>query len=202
MPINIVIPDDFFNDDQKTKLMALFGVTDDAQFSDALGRVILAALEEYREMFLGMGMPSRASEIREYRLYHLIKYFFRGRIPDELDVSSMFQLPESRSKNLILYVLTRFRYDLKDEILNTLKQIALEAELDRGTGEYHVYIGSQNMVEELDQIIQRAGIKYKKLTKNRNESNMYSISPNSYMVICNNLQIEPKVEKAKAKVKK
>ena len=199
MSTNIEIPDDFFTAEEKTRLMRLFGTNNDAQFLDALGRVILASLDEYKEMFLGMGMPSRASEIREFRLYHLIKQFFNGQIPDELEVSSMFQLPESRSKNLILYVLTRFRFDLEKEISNTIKRIVLDAIENKKTGDYHVYIGSQNMVDELNRIIQRAGIKYKKLTKDRNESSMYSIAPDSYKILYDSLRIEedPKSRRAK-----
>src|SRR3990172_1486465 len=184
MPIKIEVPDGFFNKEEKDKLMVLFGANSDKAFTDALERIVLAALDEYREMFLGMGLPSRASEIREFRLYHLIKRFFRGRIPDELEVSSIFQLPEARSKNLILYVLTRFRYDLDGEILNTLRNIVHEAEIVDETGEYQIYTGSQNMVEEFDRIISRSGIRYKRLLKSRTESNMYLIAADSFEVIC------------------
>jgi len=192
MPTTIEIPDDFFNADEKAKLKVLFGARNDKQFGEALGKVVLAALDEYRDMFLGMGLPSRASEIREFRLFYLIKRFFNKRIPDELEVSSMFQLPESRSKNLILYVLTRFRYNVEEEILSTLRQIITEAERVGDGVEYRVFIGSQNMVDELDRIIARAGVKYKRLNKIRSESNMYSIAPDSYNKICKSLGVEGK----------
>lgn len=187
MPLQIKIPDNFFNNDEKIKLMTLLKVDTDEAFVNALCKVILAALDEYRDMFLGMGLPSRADEIREYRLYYLIKRYFDGRIPDELEVSSMFQLPESRSKNLILYVLTRFHYDLREEILNTLREIINGAELNHEGLEYRVFIQSKNMVEELDRIIGRGGVRYRKLTKARNESNMYLIALDSYEIIRKNL---------------
>lgn len=189
MSITIEIPDGFFKDDEKNKLMRLLETRNDEEFSNALGKIVFAALDEYKEMFLGMGMPSRASEIREFRLYHLIKRFFNGRIPDELEVSSMFQLPESRSKNLILYVLTRFRYDLENDIQNTLIQIINEAEYKKEINEYRVYIGSKNMVEELDRIIARGGVRYKRLIKISGESNMYSIAADSYNIIRKSLRI-------------
>ena len=185
MPIQIEIPDDFFTDDQKETLRMLFQADNDKKFKSSLGKVVLAALDEYRDMFLGQGLPSRSNEIREFRLYYLIKRFFDGRIPDELEVSTMFQLPESRAKNLILYVLTRFRYNLEDEILATLREIVKSAEPDdkKQVHEYRVFIGSGNMVEELNRVISRGGVRYKHLTRIRNESNMYSISPDSYSVI-------------------
>jgi hypothetical protein len=189
MPTTIQIPDNFFREDEKEKLKVLLNVGTEEKFGEALNKIILAALDEYRDMFLGMGLPSRADEIREYRLYYLIKRFFNGRIPDELEVSSMFQLPESRSKNLILYVLTRFHYDLDEEILNTLKEIIRGAERIHEGLEFRVFIQSRNMVEELDRIIGRGGVRYKKLSKARNESNMYIIAPDSYEVICRYLGI-------------
>jgi hypothetical protein len=187
MPINIEIPDDFFNADEKANLNLMFGAANDKQFAEAVGKVVLAALDEYRDMFLGMGLPSRASEIREFRLFYLIKRFFNGRIPDELEVSNMFQLPESRSKNLILYVLSRFRFNLEEEILNTLRQIIAEAEKVSDGVEYRVFIGSKNMVDEFDRIIARAGVRFRRLTKIRGESNMYAIAPDSFNVIRRNL---------------
>jgi len=191
MPLQIEIPDNFFTDDEKEKLKVLFYVKTDEAFVTALGKVVLAALDEYRDMFLGKGLPSRADEIREYRLYYLIKRYFNGRIPDELEISSMFQLPESRSRNLILYVLTRFHYDLTSEVTNTLRKIIQAAEAVNDGKEYRVFIQSQNMVEELDRIIGRCGVQYKKLSKVRNESNMYLIAPDSYGVICKCLGIKP-----------
>jgi hypothetical protein len=189
MSTQIEIPENFFEDNEKEKLKVLFNVDTEEAFVKALGKVILTALDEYRDMFLGMGLPSRADEIREYRLYYLIKRFFDGRIPDELEVSSMFQLPESRSKNLILYVLTRFHYDLANEVTDTLRGIIKSAEAINNGIEYRVFIQSKNMVEELDRIIGRSGVRYKKLSKVRNETNMYLIATDSYKIICELLGI-------------
>ena len=190
MPIHIEIPDGFFKEEEEENLRILLRVSTDEDFTISLNHVVLAALDEYRDMFLGMGLPSRADEIRQFRLYYLIKRYFNGRIPDELEVSSMFQLPETRSKNLILYVLTRFRFNLENEILNTLRQIITSAEQTHDGQEYYVFIGSKNMIDELDRIIARAGIRYKRLTKIKNEPNQYSIAPDSYEIICRHLGIE------------
>lgn len=190
MPIQIEIPDGFFAEDEQEKLKLLFGVKTDDSFAKALNRVALAALDEYRDMFLGMGMPSRANEIREFRLYYLIKRFFQGRIPDELEVSSLFQLPESRSKSLILYVLTRFRYDLEGEIYDTLRTSIAEADvIDKGR-EYRAFIPSANMVEELNRIISRSNPRFRRLSKVRSEPHLYSIAPDSYNALCKHLGIK------------
>ena len=189
MPIQIEIPENFFTAEQKEKLYNLFKVTSEEAFADALGRVVLAALDEYRDMFLGMGLPSRANEIREFRLFYLIKRYFNGRIPDELEISSMFQLPESRSKNLILYVLTRFRFNLEQEILNTLRNIIREAEVIDEGQRYRVFIQSANMREELNRIIARSDARLRPLTNIRNEPNFFSIALDSYTVLRRHLGI-------------
>jgi len=189
MPIQIEIPDDIFTGEQKEKLYNLFRVTNEEAFANALGRVVLAALDEYRDMFLGMGLPSRANEIREFRLYYLIKRYFNGRIPNELEISSMFQLPETRSKSLILYVLTRFRFNLEEEILNTLRNIVREAEVINEGHEYRVFIQSANMREELNRIIARRGVRYHPITNIRNEPNLFSIAPDSYEILRQHLGI-------------
>jgi hypothetical protein len=191
MAIQIEIPEGYFPGDQKESLELLFNIdpaspSAEEDFREDLTKVVLAALDEYRDMFLGMGLPSRASEVREFRLYHLIKRFFNKRIPDELSVSSMFQLPLSSAKSLVLYVLTRFRYDLEEEILCTLQDIVVSAERvgANGVEEYRVFIGCENMVDELDRIIaKRGGFRLKKLSKVRDEPNMYWIAADSYRVL-------------------
>ncbi len=194
MPIQLRIPDGFFKDDEKEKLTRLFEAENDSEFRESLNQIVLAALDEYRDMLLHKGMPSRSDEIREYRLYYLIKRYFCGFIPDELEVSRLFQLPLTRARNLILYVLTRFRYDLTEEIHNTLQDIVQSAEHLR-TGEmeeYRVFIGSENMVDELNRIIATSGgLRYQQLTKVRGESNLYAITVDSYDVLARYLLSQP-----------
>ncbi len=71
-------------------------------------------------MFLGRGFPSHADEIQQHRLYLMIKYCFKDTLPSEAQVSSIFQLTQSKSRSLICSVLTRFHYELTED-LKTLK---------------------------------------------------------------------------------
>lgn len=191
MSISIEIPTDFFTPDEETKLRQLLNANTDPQFKTALSKVVFAALDEYKDMFLGSGLPSRADEIRQFRLYYLIKRYFDGRIPDELEISTMFQVPESKAKSLILNVLARFRYHLEEEITRTLQQIIQGAEHHHTPDDYRVFIGSENMIAELDRIISKAGVRYKTLSKVRNEPNMYAIASDSYALLCQQLHISP-----------
>jgi hypothetical protein len=178
MPIQIELPDDLFDDDQTARLKTLFNTPDDGAFRDALTRVTCAALTEYRDMFLGMPMPSRADEIRQHRLFHLIKHYFRDRVPSEADVSAMFQLAQRESRRLIGSVITRFRFHLADELSNTLREI-VESAQGQADGSYHVVIQSDNAVDELNLIIGINAPGCDPIAKVRNMARTYTIAPDS-----------------------
>lgn len=180
MPINIELPDDFFTADERERLKELFKTQDDAEFSEALQKVVRAGLSEYKEMFLGMGLPSRADEIQQHRLFHLIKYYFGGRLPSEPEVTSMFQLTESRSRRLIRSVMTRFHYALGLEIQNTLREAIDQAQFDGDSEMYRVVIQSDNVLEEFNRIIGMVAPRLGRVRKVPNMSRTYSVSVDSY----------------------
>jgi hypothetical protein len=192
MPINIELPDDFFTDDERQKLKDLFRTQDDTEFSEALQKVVRAALSEYKEMFLGMGLPSRADEIRQHRLFHLIKHYFRERLPSEAEVSSLFQLTQSRSRSLLRYTMTRFHYDLEQETQNTLKETVKQAQFNDDKKEYRVVIQSDNVLNELNLIIATVAPSLDPVSKVRNMSRTYSISEDSHDALCKYLGISKK----------
>lgn len=99
--INIEINDGFFNEEEVEKLKILFKTENNDQFVTAIQDITYAALTEYKEMLLGKGLSTRADEIKQHRLYLLVKHFFHGVIPNESEVSSVFQLTESESRALI-----------------------------------------------------------------------------------------------------
>ncbi|NMB18828.1 MAG: hypothetical protein GX984_05170, partial [Erysipelothrix sp.] len=96
--ITIQLTNDLLDETEIQKLMTLFNCQSDEEFNLALKNVILAALTEYKEMLLGKGLPTRADEIKQHRLFHLVKHYFQGVMPTEAEVSSMFQLTETESR--------------------------------------------------------------------------------------------------------
>ncbi|MDP3045541.1 MAG: hypothetical protein U1D96_01215 [Eubacteriales bacterium] len=178
MVIVAEIPDDFFSEDEEKKLRSLLSATTGEEFGEAIGKVLMAALTEYKEMLLGKGLPTRADEIQQHRLFHLVKHYFGGRIPTEAEVSSMFQLTESESKSLIRNVRTRFRFQLEQEIHSTLRATVASAE--QAGEEYKVVIQSNNILEELNMIIGVNRPGYDPITKIKNCARKYRISEDSY----------------------
>lgn len=186
--VEIHISDNFFSIEEKEKLMILLRIHSETDFLNAVGKVALASLTEYKEMLLGNGLPTRADEIKQHRLLHLVKHYFLGTIPTEAEVSSMFQLTESESRSLIRNVRTRFRYQLESEIFNTLRATVNLAE-QSGTF-YKVVIQSDNVLEELNRIIAINAPNLDPITKSRNSARQYEISLDSYELLVNHFNLQ------------
>lgn len=123
--MQIELTDDFFTVVQIELIKQVFGSDEDDEFESILSKVVIAALTEYKEMLFGMGIPSRAADILEYRLFLLIENCIPNYIPSEEDVSMMFQLTPTRSRSLIRSVLTRYRYQLKEKTNETFRDVIL-----------------------------------------------------------------------------
>ena len=196
MDLYLIIPGDFFTDEERQKLEQLFGIDTsaedrDEQFRQAINNIVLAGLDEYRSMLLGIGLPSRADEIRQHRLFYLIKHYFQGRLPTEAEVSSMFQLTQSQSRGLIRSVMARFRYELEAEIRNTLAAHVRNANLyeDGVIREYRVVIQSKYVLDELNRIVGGIAPNLDQIRKVRNTSSTYAISEDTYQKLREHFQL-------------
>ncbi|MHA1279559.1 MAG: hypothetical protein ACTSQ8_20345 [Candidatus Helarchaeota archaeon] len=185
--MRINFPDQFFSKEETNKLIELLNI-DKTEFESIIEKICYAAMKEYLEMFLGMGMPSRADEIRQHRLRHLIQYFFCNRLPSEAEVSAIFQLTQSRSRSLLQQTLTRFHFDLNDQIIKTLKNTIENFEYIDDTHEYRIIIQSDNVLERLNRIIAIKAPKLDPIKKVRNMARTYSISEDSYELLHSELR--------------
>ena len=176
MEITVELNDEILELD---RLKDFFNVEENEELINPLSKIILASLSEYQEMCVGRGFPSRAEDLRQYRLFYLIKHYF-GRIPTESEVSVMFQETQSRSKSLIRLVLTRFRYDLKDEIDEKLKETFCDATRTEDE-EYRVTIQSDVIVEELNRILNKEFPRCIIVKKYSGTGRSYCIQGDSYI---------------------
>jgi hypothetical protein len=115
---------------------------------EAYGR---SALEEYARMFIGQRVFTRGSDIREYRLFLLVKEPFGSQIPDEQLVSDLFQTTATQSRSLIRSVMSKYQYELQDAIDASLKQTVERAEPEED--DWTVTVNSENIVESLNRVI-------------------------------------------------
>jgi hypothetical protein len=185
--VSIELSDDIFSGNEQ-KLKELFKIDTDKsiddqnlEFQNKIQEVTCAALSEYMEMFLGMGLPSRSDEILQQRLYFLIKYYFKETIPSESDVSSHFQITRSKSRSLIRSVMTRYHHKLENQMKKTLKK-TIELKIDDPNDEnlYQLKITSDNVLEQLKAIQDKEAPELDRLRKVKNSSRMFYISKRSY----------------------
>ena len=82
MEVTVRLDEEILNESEKNRLIGCLDVSNE-QLDEILQDIIKASFNEYKEMLLGKGLPTRADEIKQHRLLHLIKYYFKGKIPTE-----------------------------------------------------------------------------------------------------------------------
>lgn len=174
MEVTLNIPENILNNDEIQRLKDTLNIENEVEMKG----IIMASFIEYKDMLLGNGLPTRADEIKQHRLLHLIKHHFKGRIPNESEVSRMFQLTEGESKSLIKNVRTRFRYQLENEIKSTLKDVIDKCILKQD--KYEVIIQSDNVLEELNRILSDINPVLEPIKKIRDSSRNYTIALDTY----------------------
>ncbi len=169
--------------DEKNVLKRILDCKNNGELSGSLFKIAKAALSEYLEMLLGKQLPTRANEIRERRLYHLIKNYFDNRIPSEAEISSVFQLTESDSRSLLRNVRTKFKYDLESLVQSTIRS-TLEQAKNNEQGNYRLVIQSENILEELRQTVALEGPNLDQIQKVRSSAGVYIIPSDTYVLLC------------------
>lgn len=195
--IDITLDSNFFEANEEERLKKIFKDEFDEELEDTLSKIVFAALEEYKEMFIGKGVPSPRNEILEHRLFYLIKrYYPENKFPSETEVSTLFQLTPAKSRNLIRSVLIKFKYQLQENFKKALKNTIINDKNpkkdDNNDDMCKLYIPSDNVIEELNRIIEKRAKKNTDLDKIRkypNSSRIYWISRTSYEELCDELQV-------------
>lgn len=148
--------------------------------STALSAYSSAALNEYVSMFLGQKISRRGSDINEYRLFLLITTVFGNMIPDEQEVCRLFQTSATESRALIRAVMSKFQYQLRGAIDNSIRKSLESAQKEGDTGPYVVTINSQNVVEELNRSLATIDGSLQQIKKKRGSVSTFEISPSAY----------------------
>lgn len=201
--------DDLFEPDEKEKLKKLFKKSNnedssedegevlspeelmlrsEKKLADDMHKIIKSAICEYKQMFLGMGLPTRAEEIQQYRLYYLIEQYFKE-MPSEEKVSAMFQLTSTKSRSLIRSVMTRFRYNLDEIIKENLQNILESADIKEDNNCYFV-IQSTYALEEFKNVIANKAPRSGQIRRVKDTSRTFYVSKESYKALCDYFDLE------------
>lgn len=174
------------SNEERAQLAGTFGCT-----VDELGRKLktyeAAALEEYITMILGQKVFTRGSDIREYRLYLLVKKVYGGVLPSEQQISSHFQLTASQSRALLRAVMSKYQYELRDEVEETLRR-ALSGSVERSASESRVFTPeSENIIDSLNSLLGSIDGNLSPISRVRNSVNTFEIDKESYDALAANL---------------
>ncbi len=154
----------------------------ESQFHDKLGLFAKSAFMEYKKMLNEKGMPTKADEISQERLYHLIRNFYLDHLPTETEIASIFQLTDTQSKTLIQNVRSRYRTKIFEQIKNSLCDVMREAIRHTDT-EFRLVIKSKNIVEELNHIVSSKGPTLKKIMAVRGSACEYTCAIDTYNLL-------------------
>lgn len=167
--------------DEKTQLAGILQCQPN-ELDDLLAPYARAAVEEYTRMFIGQRVFTRGADIREYRLFLLIKEPFNSHIPDEQRVSDLFQTTASQSRSLVRSVMSKYQYELQDAINETLKQTVAEAEAE--DDDWTVTVNSENIVDALNRVIGSIDGSLPQIEKKRGTVSNYVVRRSSYTRLC------------------
>jgi hypothetical protein len=192
MLITIVIQDEeLLTDDERDRLKALFKDTGGGEYEEAIGKIVHAALAEYKDMLLEPGMPRATDEIRRRRLLHLIKHYFGVRLPSEEEVALVFQQTPASSETLIRSLIHNPHHELTREVRATLAKTMCQCWRTGNTGPYRVIIQSANVLEELKRIVCLVAPDANQIAKVRYSASTYSVYESTYQAILRYLLREP-----------
>lgn len=167
---------------EKATLKIILNCDSDEALLDSLSSVGKAAMNEYLEMILGKQLPTRGDEIRERRLYHLLKSYYINRLPNEAEISSMFQLTETGSRSLLRNVRTKFRFNLESEINATVCNV-LAGATRHDDGSYHIITNSENILEEIKRVVDIKAVQLQPITKVKDSNGVHRIPADTYNIL-------------------
>ncbi len=177
MPISFESPAG--EDDSEMLAEILGGSPEDV--NETLQPYARAAAAEYVEMFLGRKVFTRGSDIREYRLFLLMREVFK-RLPTEQAVSDLFQTTETQSRSLIRSVMSKYQYELT-EILNKSMEEALEAAAQSPNAEenddWYITVSSEYIVEALNRLVAQCDGTLTRIVLRKGTASSYVIKPST-----------------------
>lgn len=160
------------------------------QLPATFGRFATAAAQEYARMMLGQKVFTRGRDIQEYRLFLIVRHAFDEVIPNEQQISGLFQTTASESGALVRSVMSKYQYELQNAINGTCRSVLEGVHLDSAGG-LSVVIASSNLVGKLN--LELAGIDgtLPQIAKKRGTVSTYFMEKSSYRALCQFYGVAP-----------
>lgn len=183
MEIVVNLSADDFNEEQQTIVKDALGLNDGEEFNRAIGKLAKAATLEYINMFVEKGLPTRADEVKQDRLYFLIKYYYEDRIPHEGELSSIYQLNSSQSASLLRNTRSRYRTKIGNQVNSSVRAVVSTATKNPSTDNWEMCINSDVILEELNILIGKKGPRLKKVRIKPGSAGEYIAEEDTYQLL-------------------
>jgi hypothetical protein len=180
MQIRINISDEELTEIHKKLIKDCLELNSNDELKEALERLTKAAFLEYCKMFIEKGLPTRADEVKQERLFFLLLHYFNNRLPEEREISTIFQLTASQSKTLLRNTKSRYRTKIQEFVKNSLKSNVEKAIWNEDTSMFDIVLTSTVILEELNTIISQKGSTLQSIQKVKGAAAKYQCPEDTY----------------------
>ncbi len=189
MDITININDNELSEDDKLVIKDCLGLGDEDNLDEHLNRLAKASFIEYIKMFKEKGLPTRADEVQQERLFFLLLHYFMNRVPFEHEISSIFQITQIQSRTLLRNTNSRFRTKIAQFIRNTIRTVLRTAVLNGDGDRYELEITSSVIKDEINTYLSQRNAHLFPLTKKRGYLAVYECPEDTYNFLSENFEI-------------
>jgi hypothetical protein len=141
-------------------------------------------------MFLGQKIFTRGSDMREYRLFVLIRVALADTLPDEQTICALFQCTITQSRSLLRAVMSKYQYELRPAIDNTVIQ-TLKKVIKDANDLLLVTVNSENVVEEFNKVLVSIDGSLDQIVRRTGMLATYELKPAAYKALCTKYKVEP-----------
>jgi hypothetical protein len=150
-----------------------------------------AAALEYAMMFLGQKVYTRGSDIREYRLLLLIQHVFGNHIPDEAQVSRLFQSTTSESRALLRAVMSKYQSQSHGAAEQSIREVLSRAKEGADDGPWLITVDNTIIVERLNRALAEIDGTLEKVARHGISVSTYEVTRASFGALCRTFNVVP-----------
>ncbi len=183
MQITIEVTDFEFDEITKNIIKDCLEIDSDKELDIALEKLCKSAFMEYIKMFKERGLPNRADEVKQERLFQLLVHYFQDHMPQESEISTIFQITLAQSRTLLRNTNSRFRTLIMSYLKNSLQSILESAIFNEDTKKYELIIQSKVFYEEFITTINNRGPDLTQLRRVPNSASRYECTDKTFNLL-------------------
>lgn len=177
------------SNEEKALLKTILDCENPDSLNQKLNKIGRSSFEENRRMIIGQKVFTRGRDMLEYRLFNLIKFFFDGKIPEEQKICDFFQLTATESRAYIRSVMSKYQYELKETIRESLKEQVEKIKKDDNSETYRLSIHNQYFRDELNRILGSIDTSLPIIKIEPGTISTFLIQPSSYIALCKHFNL-------------